>query len=67
MSGSLKLAMLGALFAGLAAVFLVSELGIELYPPTWSQPGGQWGYYEPVSIRSCMGARALSNLADNQS
>ena len=67
MSGSFKLAMLGALFAGLAAVFLVSEFGIELYPPTWSQPDGRWGYYEPVSIRSCMGARALSSLADEQS
>ena len=51
---------LAAFFAGLTTVFLVNEIGIDLYPPSWSAPDGRWGYHDPAGVRFCMGARALA-------
>jgi len=67
MIGNLKTATLAALFAGMAAVFLVNELGINKYPPSWSLSDGRRGYHDPEGVRFCMGARALAALADTSS
>lgn len=67
MIGNLKTITLAALFAGIATVFLVNELGIEVYPPTWSLPDGRWGYHDPAGVRFCIGARALAAMADMSS
>ena len=67
MTGKLKLAMLAAVVGGFGALYLINVLAINWYPPTWTQPDGRWGYFSPDSIRSCMGARLLSNLADRTS
>lgn len=64
MTGNLKHAMLAALLAGLAVLFLVNTLTIDWYPPTWTLADGRSGYYPPTDIRSCMGARVLAILAD---
>jgi Type IV secretion-system coupling protein DNA-binding domain len=64
MTFRLKHAMLAALFAGMLAVFFVNAFAINHYPPTWTMPDGRSGFYDPNGIRHCMGARALSLLAD---
>ena len=58
MINNLKTITLAALFAGLAATFLVNELGINKYPPSWSVPDGRMGCHDPEGVRFCMGARA---------
>ena len=67
MNGNLKTITLAALFAGIATAFLVNELGIDVYPPSWSVPDGRWGYHDPAGVRFCMGARALAAVADTSS
>ncbi len=67
MTWSPKNVMFIALLVGIAATALVSDLALNRYPPTWQTSTGQWGYFSPTDIRSCMGARLLTNLADRSS
>ncbi len=46
---------------------LINEIGISRNPPTWMLADGRTGTFDPQSIRSCMGARLLSTLADRSS
>ena len=67
MTAKLKLALVAAVVAGFGALHLINELAINWYPPVWTSPDGRSGYYLPDDVRSCMGARLFSNLADRTS
>ena len=64
MTAQPKIAMLAVLFAAMATTAVFNEIAISWYPPTW-HGNGQWDYYEPADVRSCMGARLLASAGDN--
>ena len=64
MTGRPKIAARGALLVGLSLLGLMNTLAIDWYPLAWTLPDGRTGAFPPADIRSCMGARLLSNLAD---
>ena len=66
-TGKLKLALVAAVVAGFGALYLIDELAINWYPPTWTSPDGRSGFYLPDDVRSCMGSRLFSKLADRSS
>ena len=65
--GKLKLALIAAVVAGFGALYLINELAINWYPPTWTSPDGRSGYYSPDEVRSCMRSRMKSSLGDRAS
>ena len=62
-----KVVMLAALLACMAATALLNEFSIDWYPPAAQQADGQWVHYRASDVRVCMGARLLASVGDPSS